>query len=52
MEHETLGLLSGHEKFHHYCFARDVNVITDNKPLVRILKEDMETSQRLQCILL
>ena len=38
---------------HHYCFAREVNVITNHKPLVAIFKKDVVTlSQRIQCILL
>ena len=34
IEREALGILHGLEKFHHYCFAREVLVITDHKPLV------------------
>ena len=36
---EVLGILHGLEKFHHYCSVRDVNVITDHKPLVTIFKK-------------
>ena len=36
IEREALGILHGLEKFHHYCFAREVHVITDCKPLVTI----------------
>ena len=36
---EVLGILYGLDKFHHYCFARDVNVITDHRPLVVIFKK-------------
>ena len=32
IEREVLGILHGLEKFHHYCFVRDVYVITDHKP--------------------
>ena len=39
IERETLGILHGLEKFHHYCFAREVHIITDHKPLVAILKK-------------
>ena len=28
---EALGILHGREKFTHYCFAKEVNVITDQK---------------------
>ena len=53
IEREALGILHSLKKFHHYCFARDVNVITDHKPLVAILKKDIVTlSQRIQQILL
>ena len=48
-----LGILHSLEKFHHYCFTRDVNIITDHKLLVAIFKKDIVTlSQRIQCILL
>ena len=50
---EVLGILHGLEKFHHYCFGREVLVITDYKPLVSIFKKDVATlSQQIQCILL
>ena len=41
IEREALGILHGLEKIHHYCFAREVFVITDHKPLVSIFKKDM-----------
>ena len=41
------------QKFHHYCFTREVSIITDHKPLVAIFKKDVATLlQRLQQILL
>ena len=50
---ETLGILHGLEKFQHYCFGREVLVITDYKPLVSMFKKDVATlSQCIQCILL
>ena len=53
IESEALVILHGLEKFHHYCFARDVNVITNHKPLVAIFKNDAVTlSQRIHQILL
>ena len=53
IEREALGILHGLEKFHHYCFGREVIVITDHKPLVAIFKKDVATlSQHIQCILL
>ena len=53
IEHEALGIIHGLEKFHHYCFGRNVIVITDHKPLVAIFKKDVATlSQQIQCIIL
>ena len=50
---ETLGILHGLKKFHHYCFAREVYIITDHKLLIAILKKDVATLlQCIQCILL
>ena len=41
------------QKFHHYCFAREVSIITDHKPQVAIIKKDITTlTQKIQCILL
>ena len=52
-ECEALGILHGLEKFHHYCFGREVLVITDHKPLVSMFKKDLATlSQCIQHILL
>ena len=39
IEHEALRILHGLEKDHHYCFARKVYIITDNKPLGAILSK-------------
>ena len=48
IEREALGILHGLEKFHHYCFARDVTIITDHKSLVAIFKKDAAIlSQRI-----
>ena len=47
--------MHGLKKFHHYCFAREVLIITNHKPLVAILKmiKDVATLlQHIQCILL
>ena len=53
IEHEVLGTLHGLEKFHHYCFGREVLVITDHKPLIAMFKKDIATLlQHIQCILL
>ena len=53
IEQEMLGILHRLEKFHHYCFGREVLVITDHKPLVAMFKKDVATlSQCIQHILL
>ena len=53
IKQEVLGILHALEKFHHYCFAREVFIITDHKPLAAIFKKDMAMlSQYIQCILL
>ena len=53
IKHEALGILHDLEKFHHYCFGREVLVITDHKPLVSTFKKDVATwSQHIQCMLL
>ena len=50
---EALGILHRVEKFHHYCFAREVYVITNHKPLVSIFNKDVAMlSQQIQRILL
>ena len=36
IEREALGILHGLKKFNHYCFAREVLIITNHKPLVSI----------------
>ena len=41
IEQEALGILHGLEKFHHYCFGREVLIITDHKQLVSIFKKDV-----------
>ena len=53
IEQEALGILHGLERFHHYCFGRDVLIITDHSPLVAMFKKDVAMlSQCIQCILL
>ena len=53
IEGELLGILHSLKKFPHYCFTWEVNMITDDKPLVAIFKDDVATlSQRLWQILL
>ena len=41
IEREALGILHGLKKFHHYCFTREVFVITNHKPLESIFKKDV-----------
>ena len=48
IEGEALGILHGLEKFHHYCFDREVLIITNHKLLVSMFKKDVATL--LQCI--
>ena len=43
IDREALGILYGLEKFHHYCFAREVSIIKDHIPLVTIFKKDVTT---------
>ena len=38
-EREAMDILHGLEKFHHYCFVHGVNMLTDHKPHVAILKK-------------
>ena len=53
IEMEALVIIHGPKKFHHYCFVREVHIITDHKPLVSIFKKDVAMlSQCIQCILL
>ena len=53
IECEALGILHGLEKFHHYCFGREVLIITGHKPLVSMFQKDVATLlQHIQCILL
>ena len=40
---EALWILQGIEKFHHYCFMREVYIITNHKPLVAILSKGLAT---------
>ena len=53
IERKALGILHRLKKFDHYCFAKEVYVITDHKPLVAMVSKDVATlSQWLQCIIL
>ena len=53
IEWEVIGMLHGLEKLHHYCFAKEINITTNHKPLVAIVsKENATLSQWLQCIML
>ena len=49
---ENIRILQGLERFHHYCFIREVSTKTDHRSVVTIFKKDVATlSQWLQCIL-
>ena len=53
IEREGMGILHGLKKIHHYCFTREVSIITNHKPPVAIFKKDvLSLSQRIQHILL
>ena len=53
IKQEVLGILHSLEKFHHYCFGREILVITDHKLQVSIFKKDVATlSQQIQHTLL
>ena len=53
IKYEMLGILHGLEKFHHYCFGREVLIFTGHKPLISMFKKDVATlSWHIQCILL
>ena len=43
IEREALGILCGLKEFHHYCFAKEVHGITDQIPLVAMMKKDVVT---------
>ena len=44
-------MVHGLERLHHYCFAREISIITNQRPLVAIFKKDVATLlQRVQCI--
>ena len=52
LEEEALAILHHFEKFYHYCFAKEVGIIKDHKPLVAFFKNDVATlPQRLHSIL-
>ena len=46
IERETLRILHGLEQFYHYCFACEVHVITDHKPLVAIMGNEVATQNK------
>ena len=41
IEHEASWILHGLEKFHYYCFMREVCIITDHKPYVGVLSKNV-----------
>jgi len=53
MEKELLAIVEGCEKFHYYIFGREVEVLTDHKPLEMILRKPLHKAPlRLQKLLL
>ena len=44
IDREALGILYGLDKVHSYCFAHEVSVIADPKPLLAIFRKDVDTS--------
>jgi hypothetical protein len=53
IEKEMLAVTYGLEKFHHYTFGRELEVITDHKPLVAITSKPLSNApRRLQNLLL
>ena len=44
IEREMLAIVFGMERFHHYTYGRKVNVITDHKPLVAIMKKPVSSA--------
>ncbi len=50
---ELLAIVEGCEKFHHYIFGREIEVLTDHKPLEMILRKPLHKAPlRLQKLLL
>ena len=43
IEYEALRILHGLKTFHHYCFAKEVCIMTDHNALVAILSKDVAT---------
>ena len=53
IEYEALGILHGIDKPDHYCFAKEVYLITVQKTLLAIISKDVATLyQHLQLIML
>jgi len=46
IEREMLALVFGLEKFYHYVYGRHVDIITDHKPLVSIVKKPLSSAPR------
>ena len=43
IEQEALDKVHGQEKSHYYCFAKEVNMITEHKLLVAIVSKNVTT---------
>ena len=44
IEREVLGILHSLQKSHFHCLTREVNIITDHKPLVVTFNKDVVTT--------
>ena len=48
IDRKALAILYRNKNFHHYCcFAREVSITTDHKPLVGIFKRKCSNTQKL-----
>ena len=52
IEHEFLGVVFGVLHFKHFTFSNEVNIITDHKPLISLLKSLAACSSRLSRLIL
>ena len=53
IEHESLGVVAGVEKFHTFCYGRSTIVLSNHKPLTSIVRKDLVNAPpRLQRLLL
>lgn len=41
IERELLSLIFGTRKYHHFIYARDIEILTDHKPLVTLFEKSI-----------